>query len=434
MSDTARATGKAKILLLTLVFRPDGVSTSYIMTELARELRKLGHQLVVITTTPHYNEDRDALAAQPLRRKWGSMVQESHCDDIPVYHVKVGRKGSRVLQRVFDYLLFHAIGTIAAVRLGGNYDVVIAASPPLTIGLSGLMVAAYRRVPFVYNVQEIFPDSLVRIGVLKNKLVIRVFEWIERFIYRASAKVVVISESFRNQLLAKNVPDSKIELISNFVDLDLIQPYERHNAFSAEHGLDEKFVVSYAGNIGLTQDFESILDAAKRLRDTAQVQILIVGDGARRDWLAREIVAQKVTNLTLLPYQPKSVVPFIYASSDLCLVPLRAGSALGTFPSKIYTIMGSARPVLVSADSGSDLCDLTEAARCGFVVSPSDPEQLAGGIRSAFAARETLLQLGRNGREFVLQRYSAPSVAQQYSDLVSRLVPSRAVVEAVRPL
>jgi colanic acid biosynthesis glycosyl transferase WcaI len=425
MTDTARATGKAKpkILLLTLVFQPDGVSTSYIMTELARELRKLGHQLVVITTTPHYNEDRDALAAQPLRRKWGPIVLESRCDDIPVYHVKVGRKGSRVLQRALDYLLFHAIGTIAAVRLGGDYDVVIAASPPLTIGLSGLMVAAHRRVPFVYNVQEIFPDSLVRIGVLKNKLVVRGLEWIEKFIYRAAAKVVVISEGFRNQLLAKNVPDTKIEVISNFVDLDLIQPYERHNAFSAEHRLDDKFVVSYAGNIGLTQDFESILDAARSLQDMPQVQILIVGDGARREWLAREIVAQEVKNLMLLPYQPKSVVPFIYASSDICLVPLRAGSAQGTFPSKIYTIMGAARPVLVSADAGSDLCELAEAAQCGFVVPPSDPEQLARGIRNAFAARGSLPQLGRNGREFVLQRYSAPAVAREYADLVSRLVP-----------
>lgn len=423
MSDTARPAPdpKPKILLLTLVFHPDGVSTAYIMTELARELRRLGHRIVVVTTTPHYNEDRDAISAQPLRPKWGTFLQESRCDDIPVFHVKVGRKGSRVLRRLVDYAIFHVLGTIAAMRLGGDYEIVVAPSPPLTIGLSAMLVAARRRVPFIYNVQEIFPESLVRIGVVRNRIVIRFLEWLEGFIYQRAARVVVISESFRRQLLAKGVSDDKIEVISNFVDLELIQPGERHNAFSAEHGLDHKFVVSYAGNIGLTQDFDSILECANLLRDLAQLQFLVVGDGARRRWLEQEIAAQSISNMTLLPYQRKSIVPQIYASSDLCLVPLRAGSGIGTFPSKIYTIMGAARPVLVSADAESELVEITRQARCGFTIDPSDAEKMAGALRAAYTARDSLGRLGRNGREFVVKYYSASGVAKRYSGLATSL-------------
>jgi colanic acid biosynthesis glycosyl transferase WcaI len=269
-----------RTLLLTLVFAPDGVSTATILTELASRLRGLGHRLSVHTTTPHYNHDADARRAQPLRPKWGSLLFESDCRGIPVYHARVSAKGKKIFARVMDYLTFHVMSTLSSLVLGGAYDVVLAPSPPLTTGLFAAFLAMLRSAPLIYNVQEIYPDIAVSMGLLRNRLLIRILEGLERFIYRRAHTVVVISDKFRDRLLEKGVPERKIHVIPNFVDVEFIQPAPRGNAFAAEHGLEDRFVVLYAGNIGLTQDFETMLAAAKKLEALKDVCFLVVGDGA----------------------------------------------------------------------------------------------------------------------------------------------------------
>jgi len=411
----------ARVLLLTLVFSPDGVSTAAIMSELAAQLRSLGHEIVVCTTTPHYNRDPDALSAQPLHPRWGRLLQESEFQGIPVYHAKVRAKGKRVLSRLLDYLIFQSVSTVAALRLAGRFQVVLAPSPPLTIGLSAAALSLVRRTPFVYNVQEIYPDIAVSLGILKSRPLIRILGWVERFIYDRADAVVVISDSFRNRLLGKGVPAAKLHVIPNFVDAEFIQPRERHNSFSREHGLDERFVVLYAGNVGLTQDFETIIGAARALGDLPEILFLIVGNGARRDWLATQIAEGGLQNVRLLPYQPHGVVPDLYASSDVGLVPLRQGTAQSTFPSKIYTVMAAGRPTIVAADPDSELACIVDQAQCGVAVLPGDPVKLAEAVRKAFLHREALRDMGQNGRQYVLQNHSPEAIARQYHQLIVTL-------------
>lgn len=413
------------ILLVSLVFAPDGVSTAILLTELAVQLHKLGHDLVVVTTTPHYNQDSDALQNQPLHPRWGSLLMQSDCHGIPVYHARVRPKGTRVLSRLLDYLNFHLLGTMAGLRLGGKYDIVLAPSPPLTVGLSAMILAWWRRVPFVYNVQEIYPDIAVELGVLKNRLLIRMLERLERFIYARARVVVVISEKFRQRLLAKGVPGQKLTVIPNFVDVDEVQPGERYNAFSRQQGLDNVFVVQYAGNIGLTQDFETIVAVAQLLKNIPEIYFLIAGDGARRAWLVQQINDLGLRNIRWLPYQPRSTMPLLYAASDICLVPLRRSMARDTFPSKIYTIMAAGRPAIVSADPDSDLAAVIGQTGCGITVPPGDPSALANAIRSLCSGRDVLKEMGRRGREFVVQYHSPQAVARQYHNLMMSLARNR---------
>ncbi len=398
------------------------------MTQLARELRRLGHGMVVLTTTPHYNADPETLAAQPLTRKWGSLLWQSQLEGIPVYHAYVRSKGRRIFSRLVDYLSFHLIDTAAGVWLRKQYDLILAPSPPLTVGLSAALLAAIRRIPFVYNVQEIYPDVAVRLGVLRNRSIIRLLKHVERYIYSRAKVVVVISETFRQCLITKGVPAAKIRVIPNFVDLDALRPGDKLNEFSIRQKLTEHFVVLYAGNIGLTQDFESIVDAASRLRNLEEIVILIVGDGARRDWLDQQIRQSDARNIRLLPYQPGSVVPQIYASSDVCLVSLRPGMASETFPSKIYSIMAAGRPAVVSAEQNTDLSSIVTETGCGLAVPPGDPEALADAIRRLYSQRHLLKEMGRLGRERVVERHSPQAVARQYHELARELTSSARVL------
>ncbi len=369
----------------TLLFAPDGVSTAVLMTELALELRDLGHEVVVLTATPHYNVEPEARSRQPLSRRWKGLLYQSCCDGIPVYHAAIPTKGHRVWTRLIDYARFHVVSLMAVLTVIGRYDVVLAPSPPLTIGLVAVVMGRLRRVPVVYNVQEIYPDAAVSLGLLRNRFLIRLLESIERFIYARSQVVVVISEWFRRRLLEKGVADETLRVIPNFVDTDFMQPGARHNDFSAGLGLDDRFVVLYAGNIGLTQGFETILSVAKQLTSIRDLHFLIIGSGTREAWLKEQLVRENLHHVTLLPYQPRSLVPQLYASSDVCLVPLKQGTARETFPSKVYTIMAAGRPVIVSADPDSELAWVVGEAKCGVAVPPDDPDALAGAILRAYS-------------------------------------------------
>ncbi len=411
----------AKVLLLTLVFAPDGVSTAVLMTELAQALQKQGHSVTVLTTTPHYNVEPEARARQPLRPFWGQWLQRSELDGMSVYHASIPVKGDRVGARLLDYLRFHLISTLAGLFAVGKFDVMLVPSPPLTIGLSAWILRRLRGVPFIYNVQEIYPDVAVSLGVLKNRQAIRVLEGLERFIYGQARHITVISEWFRRRLLEKGVPATKMSVIPNFVDTDFMQAGAKANDFALAHNLTDKFVVLYAGNIGLTQGFETILGAARQLQTLPTLYFVVVGDGTRRKWLAEQVAREGLPNVLLLPYQPRSRVPQIYATSDLCLVPLKQGTATETFPSKIYTIMAAGRPVVASADPNSELAWVVAHAGCGWAVPPDNVAALAEAIATAYHERSTLAARGQAGRAFVVAHHSRQAVTAHYDTLIRRL-------------
>ena len=415
----------ANILLLTLVFPPDSVSTAILLGDLAQDLRDLGHEITVFTTTPHYNIDSDSVRSQSLRQHWGRQLLRSEFSGIPVYHASIPKKGKRIGARVLDYLRFHVVGTLAGLVLCRRYDLVLAPSPPLTVGVSAWVLSRVRRMPFIYNVQEIYPDVAVSLGVLRNSKIIRVMLWLERFIYARARIVVVISEWFRRRLLKKGVPPGKLRVISNFVDTDLIQPGKRLNDFAKAHDLEDKFTVLYAGNIGLTQNFENVLSASRRLSHIHDLVFLIVGDGARRSWLEREVRKGEYPNVKILPYQPKSAVPMVYASSDVCLVPLKGATAQETFPSKIYTIMAAGRAAITAADLDSELTWVTKESGCGWAVPPDDDSALAMAIERAYHHREELLEMGQSGRRYVVEHHSRRVIAKQYDELIREVVSAR---------
>jgi len=411
----------ARILLLTLVFRPDNVSTAQIMADLAKDLKDRGHSLFVLTTTPHYNDDPEAKSRQPLRYRWGFLLQESTFEGIPVVHVWMPRKGPNKLVRMLAWLGFHAVSTGYGLLSRFKPDVIVAPSPPLTIGVSAWILGLRHRAPFIYNVQEIYPDVAVHLGALGHPFLIRRMQQLEQFVYRKAAALTTISAGMRQRLLNKGVPPDKVHLIPNFVDVTEFEPSPKDNTFSRAQAFHDKFLVSYAGNMGKPQGLETLVHTAQLLRAEPDIHFLLMGDGSERESLGRLAASLRLSNLTLLPHQPYALMGKAYAAADLSFVSQVPGTSSDGIPSKVYRIMACARPVLACTDPGSDLARILSDAGAGMVVPPGDSHKLAEVIRGASRDRNTWRQMGLKGRAHVVTFYGRASVSDRYHELISSL-------------
>ncbi len=410
----------ARVLVLTLVFPPDNVSTAHLMGDIARDLAAAGHTVTVITTTPHYNPDPVARQAQPLRWVWGPLLQRSDYHGVPVYHTLMPPKGRSSVLRVMAWALFHKLSVLAGVTMAGRVDVILAPSPPLTMGLAAWVLGRLKRAPFVYSVLELHPDIAISLGLVRQPILIRMLYALERFVYRRAAHLTVIANAMRTRMLEKGVPASKISLVPNFVDTDARLSNPRPNAFSRAHGLDDVFVVSYAGNVGPAQGLEALLDAAAYLRDASHIRLVIVGGGILWDAFAARIAAEELHNVLLLPHQPFDVVPDIYGASDMCVVSQSATTTSDAVPSKAYRIMGAALPVLAITSSGSDLASLVRESGAGACVEAGDPAAIAALIREAADHPERWRQMGARGRAHVEEFYSRQVVTARYHRLIQQ--------------
>jgi putative colanic acid biosynthesis glycosyltransferase WcaI len=404
-----------RVLLLTLHFAPDTVSNAVVVTELAEELASRGHQVTVVAALPYHQNHRIELGYG------GRLWQADWHGPIRVFRTWLLLRGRKqdVGGRFVAYGSFNLTSSIVAACTG-PHDVVITPSPPLTIGLFGWLLARRWNAAFVYNVQDIYPDASRKLGLLPAPGALRFFSALERFVYERADAVTVVSEDFRQNLLAKGVPDGKIGVIPNGVDTDFIRPGPRENAFAREHDLVGRFVVLYAGNIGMAQGIETLVETA-RLSGHTNKRFLIVGDGAGAE-VARA-AARELSNVGYLPFQPRARLPEVYASADVGVVLLRPGMATSSMPSKVYSIMAAGKPVAACVDPGSEAWRLIERVGCGICVPAGDASALAQSLDRL--RNEGYSELGERGRRYVEEYQTRGAVGQAYHQLLSDLGQSR---------
>lgn len=402
-----------KLAVITPHFAPDLAPTGTVVTRLVEELAARDHRIEVITSLPWYRLHRvEPEFKGKLRRvedtSWGRIVR---------LHPFSASDKTNLVRRAASFGAFTGFAGFTAAR-GERLDGVLAVSPPLTMGLAGWMAARSRKAALVFNVQDVYPDVAVELGVLQGKRVISAAQRLERLCYKLSDAVTVLSDELKANLAAKT-DAGKIHVIPNFVDIEAIRPGDRENTYRKEFGLEGKTVVMYAGNVGLSQSLEMVLEAATALAYEESLVFVINGEGAARPGL--EVKAKGLSNVRFVDMQPAARLPEVIAAGDIHLVPLKRGLAKASVPSKTYSILAAGRPLIASVDEASEIAQIVDRAGAGIAVPPENPEALTKAIRKLLDAPEEMQRMGASGREFVESWASPSAVAAAYEELFEAL-------------
>jgi colanic acid biosynthesis glycosyl transferase WcaI len=381
-------------------YAPEEVSGAVLATELAVDLVKRGHDVTFVTCAPNY--PRGQVFAGYRNR----LYQVETLDG-----VQVVRTWSYISPRMGFWPRVLNFGTFSTsafygALLAGRSDVIFSYSPPLPLGLSAWLLSRLWRVPWVLRVEDLYPDAAVATGVLHNRAAIALFAALERFLYRRATHISLISEDFRQNLLRKGVAADKLSVVPVWADPELVQPQAKENSFRREQGLEGKFVVMYAGTLGLTSALEDVLQAAHHLKGDPDTHFVMIGEGVKKEALVRFAQDNSLENVIFLPFQPRSAFSEMMAAADVSLVTLNRASSPFSLPSKVFNIMASARPILAVAPPESEVARLVEAVQCGVSVPPDQPNALAKAILELKRDPGYLDCLGRNGRAQLESHFS----------------------------
>jgi len=365
-----------KILFLTENFPPETNAAATRVYERALYWIRDGHAVTVLTSAPNFPEGRlfDGYA-----NRWR---QIEDIDGIRVVRVKTyiaANKG--VIWRTLDFISFMITAFIAGL-FEKRPDVVCSTSPQFFAAVGGWMLSVCRRRPFVFELGDLWPASIVAVGAMKRSLPLRLVEKLELFLYRRSAAVAALTYAFKRNLVSRGIDAAKIRVVRNGVDAGRYGVRPRQATLAAEYGLQDKFVVGYVGTHGMAHALDRVVEAADLLKGDDDIRILFAGAGAARDGLIEQAGRLGLTNIVFLPMQPKERVPDIWSLCDAALVHLKDDPTFTeVIPSKIFEAMGMGLPVLISAPEG-EATEIVAAEDAGIVLPPEDPPALASAVRS----------------------------------------------------
>jgi colanic acid biosynthesis glycosyl transferase WcaI len=401
-----------RILILHQFFYPDHSAVSQLMTDLAESMVERGVQVTAVAGRGLYNGGerlarREEYKGIKIERAWATSY------------------GKRtIIGRLCDYLSFYVGATWKLLRVE-RHDIVLALTQPPLIGFIALLIGRLRGMRVVALVQDIYPDVAIALGTIKEKgLGSRFFDWLNRRTLSGMDRIIVLSECMRDRIEAKVEGEgaARIDIIHNWADGKMIKPLppEEHNPFVEEHGLQGRFTLIFSGNFGLVNEFETVLEAARLLRERSDILFLFIGDGVRRDDIKRFIEGHRLENISMLPYQPRESLRYSLTAGDAHLVTLAEGLAGLSVPSKTYAIFAAGRPVLFVGDERSAIARLVAENDCGAVVRAGESEQLAQVILDWAATPERLAEFGRRARTLFETRFDRVHAMTAYLESFER--------------
>ncbi|MEC4812510.1 MAG: glycosyltransferase family 4 protein [Scytonema sp. PMC 1069.18] len=413
-----------RILIYSYNYYPEPIGIAPLMTELAEGLVKRGHQVRVVTAMPNYPERQiyEGYRGKLYMREWKNGVE------IQRSYVWI-RPQPNLLDRIMLDASFVFTSFIPAL-FGWRPDVILSTSPSLPACVPTAVVGLLHNCPVVLNLQDILPEAAVHTGLLKNKLLIKVFATLEKFAYHSASKISVIADGFTENLLGKGVASRKIVQIPNWVDVNFIRPMSKeNNAFRTSHNLEGKFVVSYSGNIALTQGLETVVQAASMLRNIPDIAFVIVGEEKGLQRLRKACDECGADNVLLLPFQPREHLPEMLAAADVGLVVQKKNVISFNMPSKIQVLLASGRAVVASVPDNGTAARAVKQSRGGVIVPPEDPQSLAKAILDLYNHPERVKTLGYNSRKFAVEQYSFEQALNQYESLFHSLCDEQPTIQ-----
>lgn len=416
-----RIDGMKRVLIHTLIFSPDGVSTAYLYNDIALRLQQRGYDVVVLTTTPHFNIVPEQLEKQPMKWKAWGFCKVSKFNGMTVLHVPQKKFKSTVL-RMLGFVYWHIVSFFIGLTIK-HVDLILSPSPPLTVGWMNLGLAKLKGCKVIYNVQEIYPDILK----LKCGFVLKFLRWMEHKVYNGSDAVTTIDKVFYDTIEPRFEDKSKLHIIPNFVDIGL---YRALSSLQINSLLDPKLFPNtdsikllYAGNIGLAQSWEPLIELADKTRDM-NVEYIVIGEGAKRGYVEGEIQKRGLEKLHLLPYQPRELMPAILSYSDASFIFMAPEMDGDGFPSKVYTIMACERPLLVLSGENTPIVNFLKDKGCAKLITEQDfdkkVEEMFAWLKGV--TKDELKEMGKNGLAEIRSKYTKKIVTGMYADLVKELI------------
>ena len=408
-----------RVLIHSIVFSPDGVSTAYLYNDIALGLVDNGFDVVVLTTTPHYNLIESELVKQPIVKKLFGLYYQSEFKGIQVYHIPL-KKYKSTVKRLMSFVYWHILSLFIGFSIK-KINFVLSPSPPLSIGFISLLIAKLKRAKSVYNVQEIYPDLLINQGSLKSPIIINLLKLFEKFIYNYSSAVTTIDELFYSTISSRFSDTSKLRIIPNFVDTELYKPLVQKLKLPPIFGDDNgKIKILYAGNIGFFQDWEPVLFAAKELLKD-NVEFWVIGEGVKKEYLETEVQNQNLSNVRIFSYQSRELIPIINNYADIHFIAINQQMEQEGFPSKVYTIMACAKPIVVVTGENTPLYNFLKDINCSELITNNRNVNFTEAIRKLAFDKELRVRLGNNGYEEIIKNYSKKVVVSKYANLLKSL-------------
>ncbi|MGB3494560.1 MAG: glycosyltransferase family 4 protein [Elainellaceae cyanobacterium] len=420
-----------RILIYSYNYHPEPIGIAPLMTQLAEGFANRGHDVRVVTGMPNYPQR----CIYPDYR--GQFYSTERVNGVMIQrcYVWVRPKPGLIARALLD-VSFVVTSFFQALR-GWRPDVILLTVPPLPVALPAALLKWLYKCPIVLNVQDILPEAAVKVGLLRNKIAIRILEALERFAYQQADQISVIAEDFTSNLLGKNVPACKIACIPNWVDVNEVYPTPlKGNGFRKEQGIDDdQFVVMYSGNIALTQSIKTVVEAAAQLTHMPKIIFVVVGEERAIADLESDCSKYGATNVKRLHFQSRENLSEMLAAANVGLIVQKSNVVSFNMPSKTQLLLASGRPIIASVPLTGTAASAVRQSGGGIIVPPECPDELAAAILDLYHSPGQAEHLGHRGRAYAVQHYSFDSSLARYEALLSQLVPLKWMEQGIhRPL
>ncbi len=415
-----------RILFFSHYYPPEVNAPASRTSEHCREWVRLGHEVEVVTCAPNHP------AGKLYPGFTNRLFQREKKDGVEITRVWTYLAANEgFLKRTLNYASYLVSASLAMTRLK-RPDVIVSTSPQFFCGLTGLVARTALRRPWVLEIRDIWPESIVTVGAMKKGLVVRALEWLERLAYRRADRIVAVTDSFIDHIAERSGAPGKIDVVKNGVDLTLFRREGTPEAAKRELGLDGRFVAAYVGTHGMAHALDTILDAAKLTISDPRIVWVLVGDGAERARLTVRAEEMGLTNVRIIGQRPKSDMPMVWAATDVSLIHLRRNDLFKkVLPSKMFEAMGMGCPIVLGVEGEAK--ELLQAANAGIAIRPESADELAVAVTRLAADPELAARFGRDGSVHVRSHFDRAKLAARYLEILAATAAASGSRRATEP-
>jgi glycosyltransferase involved in cell wall biosynthesis len=401
-----------KIVVICHYFPPEIGAPSARIYEMAKHWVDLGNEVHVITCFPNH-----PTGIIPDEYK-GMKYKEEDVDGIHVHRNYVYATPNKgFIKKTLGHISFMLSSILISMKKIDKPDVIITSSPTFFSIFSGYLYSLRKKADFILEIRDLWPAAMIELGVMREGLMTKVLEEMELFFYRKSKKLIMVTQSFKENVVSRGINEDKVYVITNGVNQELFYPKEKNQELINKYNLQNKFVISYVGAHGISQNLSTILEVAKTLKDNKIVAFLFVGEGAEKERLKQIATEEELTNVQFIDAQPKELIPEFYNSSNLCLIPLKNIELFKTFiPSKMFEIMACGVPIVASLEG--EAANILNDSKAAIVVKPDNAADIALAIEKLMCDKELYNQMKASGPKFVEKNYSRKKLAEKYLEII----------------